>query len=137
METKELAAAIGKPSLLKLKEVGKGVKVGRVLGDRILVRTIQPYTDLDRYEETPHPLYAGKPLLVAPPRDKEANTPRPSTGIIVQLGEEVHSFSYKDLGTAVMFSRFAGSDINVEEEEFRVLETRDIMCTLVPAEPED
>ncbi len=124
MNSSDLKKAIGKPSLLKLKEVGKGIRVGKVLGERVLIRTITPFTEMDRVEE--------KSLLYIPETVREANTPRPSTGIVVQVGSEVDSLDIQP-GTAVMFSRYAGSDVTVDEEEFRILELREIMCTLVPS----
>lgn len=64
----------------------------------------------------------------------------PSTGIVVQLGQEVsEEFRLRcPEGTAVMFSRYAGTDAMIDEEEFRIMDSREIMCTLEKKEePED
>ena len=37
-------------------------------------------------------------------------------------------------GDMVMFSRFAGTDFRVDEEDFRILEENEIMCTLEDTE---
>lgn len=129
MDQKDIKAAMGKPHLLRLKEVAKGIQVGVVFGERVLVRKIQPFTEMDRVEESG--------FLVIPETVKEANTPPPSTGIVVQLGTDLMQGDYPTArydqlkpGTAIMFSRYAGSDVIVDEEEFKILDVKEIMCTL-------
>lgn len=131
MNSKDIKAVMGKPQLLKLKEVAKGIKVDQVLGNRVLVRKVVPYTEMDEVEQ--------KGLLFIPETVKEANTPLPSTGIVVQLGLGVSSEARQLLpeGTAVMFSRYAGSDVIVDQDEFRIMEVPEIMCTLARKEEDD
>lgn len=110
----------------------------------MLVKLVVPFTDMDRVEK------AG--LLVLPQTVKENNTPLASTGVIVKLGElfrsmpGLYQMDEEDRirlgmdpkepppvlqeGTMVMFSRFAGSDVRVDEEQFRILDESEIMCTL-------
>lgn len=119
----DVQAAIGKPQLLRLKALGSGVRVSHVLGNRVLIRTIIPNTELDRVEKE------GK--LIIPQSIKDANTPLPSTGIVVQVGEGVSAESAALLtGAAVMFSKFAGTDFVVDEEDFKILDVPEVMAVL-------
>lgn len=124
MTSEDIKKSIGKPALLKLKEVAKGIKVGLVFGNRVLVRTVVPFTDMDRVEK--------ESILFIPETVKDANTPMPSTGIVVQLGLGVSEYDQAKLpvGTAIMFSRYAGSVAMVDEEDFRILFVEEILCTL-------
>jgi len=119
MDQKELAAAL-KPNLLRLKQIGAGIKVGKVLGSRVLVKTVVPRTDLDRVEE--------EGLLFVPKHVKTENTPLPTTGIVIQVGPGVSVVTEGDM---VMFPKFAGCDFKIENEDFRVVEEAEVMCTLV------
>ena len=128
MKSEDIRKAMGKPTLLRLKEVARGIKVGRVLGNRVLVRIITPETYMDEVERSTS--------LIIPESVKEANTPRPSTGIVIQVGDLYDDDPVKE-GDFVMFSRYAGSDVQIEQEEFRIIETGEIMCTLVKKEEEE
>ncbi len=74
-----------------------------------------------------------------PKQAKKDNTPLPSTGIVVQLGEELRNENIQPRGIIpcvqegdmIMFSRFAGTDFRVDEEDFRILEENEVMCTLL------
>lgn len=91
------------------------------------MKLVHSYTDMDRVEK------AG--LLHIPQTVKEANQPLPSTGIVVQLGVDFRFDLGLDLGleqgSMVMFSRFAGTDFRIDEEQFRILDENEIMCTLI------
>lgn len=77
-------------------------------------------------------------MIHIPKTARDANQPLPSTGIVVKLGD---SFRYLERdpealnelneGDMVLFSRFAGTDFRVDEEQFRILEENEIMCTLI------
>jgi len=148
----ELATAL-KPNLLRLKQIGAGIKVGKVLGSRVLVKTVTARTDLDRVEQ--------EGSIIIPKWVKQDNTPLPTTGIVIQVGpgikceqcnfpkNEGHSpldggclagqegdfFSPVIAeGDMVMFPKFAGCDFKIENEDFRVVEAAEIMCTLVDTE---
>lgn len=120
MNTREIRAALGRPEIDKLKALGKGIKVGRVLGDRVLVKTVVPYTKADDLEK--------QGLLYVPESVKQENTPRPNCGVVVARGPEAHLVSE---GEMVLFSKFSGTDLIIDEEAgFRILETKEILCTL-------
>lgn len=121
------------PQAARLKALGKGISVEHVLGNRVLVSTVIPYTDMDRLEE--------KGLLYIPETVKDKNTPLPSTGKVVALGEGVSkedaalltqgilpdgSLSY----VGVLFSKFAGQDFMIQEESFKIIAVEEILCTL-------
>lgn len=97
------------------------MRVGRVLGNRVLVAPVKPYTDMDRVEK--------EGLLVIPQAAREANTPKESTGIVIAVGDEAHHPALKE-GTAIMFGKHSGFEILVDEEEYRIIEVSDILCTI-------
>src|SRR5262245_33594814 len=98
----------------RLKELGSGIKVGRVLGTRVLVKPVTPFTEMDRLEK--------EGLLYAPKHVKEELTPRPTTGVVVAVGQRVTLVSEGDM---VMFSKFAGMDFLIEEEQLRIVHVDD------------
>lgn len=119
----EVQKAIGKPQIARLKALGSGAHVQVVLGNRVLIKTITPWTEGDRVEK--------EGLLYLPEDVKKANTPLPSTGIVVQVGRGVSPEDAELLeGAAVMFSKFAGSDFIVSEEEYKILEVPEVMCVI-------
>jgi co-chaperonin GroES (HSP10) len=120
MEAKEHLAMLGKPEIEKLKAIGGGIKVARVCGRRLLVKPVTPFTEMDRLEK--------QGILYAPQTAKEANTPKPTVGVIVLVGDMVEG-DFKE-GEGVMFTKFAGSDIMVENEAFRIVHEDEILCTL-------
>lgn len=128
MHSNELKTSLGRAAITKLKALGSGIQVGKVMGRRILVKLVESYTDMDRVEK--------EGTLYIPKTVRDANQPLPSTGVIVKLGEE---FAYTDTGglaegDMIMFSRFAGTDFRVDEQNFRILEENEIMCTLIDTE---
>lgn len=122
MDTKDLQEAIGRPQMARLKALGKGLKVGKVLGRRVLVLTVAPYTEMDKVEKMG--------LLHIPKSVKEENTPLPTTGIVLLVGPEVMEGTVGE-GDMVMFPKFSGSDLLIEEQNMRILDIREILCTLV------
>jgi len=121
MEAKEHLAMLGKPEVDKLKALGLGIRVGRVCGRRLLVKPVTPFTEMDRLEK--------EGLLYAPEKAKDANTPKPTAGVIVLIGDKVEGDFHE--GEGVMFTKFAGSDISVDNEPFRIVHEDEILCTLV------
>lgn len=116
-----------KPQIQRLKQLTNGLEVGRVLGDRVLVKTVDPYTEMDRVEK--------EGLLVIPETAKEENSPLPTTGIVVAVGFNAQTNARGEPilteGDMVMFSKYAGTDVFLNEEAFRILDTKEILCTLV------
>lgn len=125
----EVRSAMGKPELAKLKALGEHCKIERVLGNRVLIATVTPFTDMDRVQK--------EGTLYIPDTIKKENTPLPSTGFIVQVGDGVSPEDREKLveGTAVMFSKFAGSDWIVETEAYKILDIQEIMAIITFAEP--
>lgn len=116
--------------------------------------------------------------MIIPESVKEANTPLPSTGIVLLIGEGLwtktgttyyegnrdgkfisvrasdvalefnvaglHAVIKQDTqndsglqeGDMVMYGKYAGSDASVDKETYKILFIDDIMCTLVPTNPE-
>ena len=95
------------------------------MGSRVLVKTVTPRTKMDEVEE--------KGMLYIPKSVKEQNTPMPTTGIILQLGAyaNMNDDITLQVGDMVMFPKFSGCDFNIEEEDLRILEASEILCTLV------
>lgn len=117
------AAVVQKMNRLSLKQVGDGLKIKRVYGNRLLIKTVTPITELDRYKA------AGLSI----PNEAE-HTPRPSTGIVIQLGMGVMHYGDHSIqeGDMVLFSKYAGADFTIAEEDFRILDINEILCTLEP-----
>jgi len=126
-----------------MKDLGMGLRMGKVFGTRILVQPIESYTEMDRVKK--------EGLLVIPKAVEEANRPRPCMGIVMQLGEALkEKFEYCGLGKAnrlpeewplqegfyVMFSKYAGTEFYIEQVEYRMLEAKEIMCTMTCDNPE-
>jgi len=125
MDQADLKQAMGKPQMLRLKQVGLGIKVGKVMGARVLVKTVKPWTEADEVEK--------KGLLYVPESVKKENTPLPTTGIIIMTGPDV-PVDFLQAGDMVMFPKFAGSDFQIENEDLRIIESKEILCTLVDTE---
>lgn len=142
MDQKQMMEALGKPQLSRLKALGVGIEVGRVLGNRVLVKTVIPFTDLDRVEKE------GK--LVMPEWVKKENTPLPTTGMVVKVGwvncvcgkpAEAHAGSIGgpwhtfvpavNEGDMIMFGKFAGLDFMIEANNYRIVNVDDILAVLV------
>lgn len=139
MDQADLKSAIGKPHMIRLKQVGSGIKVGKVLGSRVLIKTVAPRTEMDRVEE--------QGLIVLPKWVKQENSPLPTTGLVLAVGpdcEQNHDptcdrFFCKcptiiQEGDMVMFPKFSGSDFQIENEDLRIVESKEILCTLVDTE---
>lgn len=125
--SKEVQAAMSKPQILRLKQLGKGMKVGHVLGARVLIKTVIPWTQMDEVEK--------EGILVVPKSVRDDNTPLPSTGFVIEIGRDVEDEMARILeGAAVMFSKFAGADFVIDEEDFKILDVAEIMCTIEFAE---
>lgn len=94
-----------------------------MLGPRVLVQTVIPYTEMDEVEK--------KGLLYIPETVRDQNTPMPTTGIVVQVGQLPGSLAeVVRAGTMVMFPKFSGSDVVIEEKDYRIVDAADILCTL-------
>jgi chaperonin GroES len=130
MDAKEQREFLGRPQVQRLKDLGMGLKVSRVLGDRVLVKPVTPWTEMDEVEK--------KGLLYVPEKVKDQNTPMPTTGVVVMVGPEVpnalNHMEDSDLwlneGDMVMFSRYAGMDIVVDQGDFKLLKYNEIACVL-------
>ena len=142
-----------KPQIERLKALSHGMAVEHVMGERVLVKPVTPKTDMDRLEQE------GLLFMPEDAKEVNTPLPsvgvimqrgtKVSRGNLVQRGlrlwvrflqrlepdrEHNHpmpaDWDRLEPGIGVMFSPFAGSDWAVENEEFRVLEVREIMCTL-------
>lgn len=102
-----------------------------MLGDRVLVKLVTPFTEMDRVEK--------EGILFVPETAREENTPLPTTGIVVGVGQRDDPDRPIPLveGDMIMFSKYAGTDVYFNEEAFRIMETREILCTLEATEPAD
>jgi chaperonin GroES len=128
MDTKEQRTILGKPQVQRLKDLGMGLRVARVLGDRVLVKPVTPWTEMDEVEKSGY--------IYVPEKVKEDNTPAPTTGVVVQMGPEVFDSMQVFEGDMVMFSRYAGMDIVVDQGDFKLLRYSEIACVLEAVNPE-
>lgn len=135
MNSNEQRQALGKPYMQKLKDLGMGLSMDRVLGDRILIMPITPFTEMDKVEK------AG--LLFIPDSAKETNTPPPTVGEVVMVGPDVPFIDLDNntdqvvkVGEAVMFSRFAGMDIMLDNVAMKLVHVNEIACVLKVKNPD-
>jgi co-chaperonin GroES (HSP10) len=56
----------------------------------------------------------------------------PNYGVVIQVGEGAADGDVLVLapGTMVLFSKFSGVDLSVQEERFRILAVEEVLCTL-------
>jgi co-chaperonin GroES (HSP10) len=110
MDIQQAKAAITIPQVNRLKDLGMGLKMGRVFGTRVLVQPVNPFTEVDRLEK--------EGLLYAPKNAKDQATPLPSTGVVLQLGEGLIN-QFKGSGTHISYwvGKRDGRDIEVEVTE--------------------
>lgn len=154
MTSEDVKRSIGKPELLKLQQISQGLKVGRVFGERVLVEPIEPYTKMEEVkrggllhipeevekQNKPMPstgiviqlgdgMVAGKLRLLK-------NGMIPKAGQVYSsddIGEETAPTYKYDLrpGDMVMFDKYHGNDIVIDGRKLKMLDFRDISCTLV------
>lgn len=124
ISSRDLATLGGKPQASRLKSLGLGIRVKAVLGKRILVKTVDPYTEMDRVEE--------QKLIHIPEKVKEANKPLPTTGFVVAHGHAMTEAEQQllPIGAAVMFSKIAGSEWTMNNEDYRVIDLQEILGVL-------
>src|SRR5579864_8781759 len=120
MEHSEIKKALGKPQITRLKQLGSGLRVAAVHGDRLLIDMVEPETEMDK---------AGRYGIVIPDDIKKANTPASSTGIILQVGDGVTG-NFEE-GQMVLFSKFSGINFVIDEHEgYKIIDTKEILCSL-------
>jgi co-chaperonin GroES (HSP10) len=131
---------IPKEYVLAFKRVlGKGIEVHSVLGKRVLVSEIKPWTELD--ERNNRLMQAGAPTLEAPKGHyvndtyvKTAEAPA-CTGFIVSVGDQVQHPLVRE-GGCVAFGNYAGTAFAVSQEAFRILDLSEILFVLRSVEGE-
>lgn len=67
-----------------------------------------------------------KGLVYIPEHIKKSNEPLPTTGVVVALGEALNGELHE--GDMVMFSKYAGIDFHMQEDDYRLLPIENIMC---------
>ncbi len=130
MNHEEVRRMIPLPEINKLKQVALGIEIDRLFGRRILVETIEPYTYADELQ--------AKGLVYIPKDVKKENTPLPSTGIVMAVGDKIEADNPIQPGAMVMFSKHCGVDFVFREDKskfdetkkWRILDIDEVMCTL-------
>lgn len=120
----DLRRQIPHAQVIRLKEMFEGLKVDRVHGRRLLVATIKPRTAADKAHES---------WGFVTPDSAEANvTPRPTTGQVLQHGNEMTAADKElfPIGCAVMYGPFGGQDITILSKHLKILDLNEIFCTL-------
>jgi chaperonin GroES len=132
MISQEMKHLQAKRNSVRLRMLGSGLKVDKVFGERVLIKVVKPYTEMDRAKQ------AG---LALPQDAEERNTPLPSTGIVVMVGDgwyksDTHGTPDCPVaeGDMIMFSKYAGSDYRVDEEDFKILSMSEVVARVVPAQ---
>ena len=93
-----------------------------MLGNRLLVWEIKPWSDADRAAES---------NIVIPEAYAEAHEPYPTTGIVIKVSDEWRGPKGM-LGKMVMFGPYAGEGCKFSDKnQFRVLDEAQILCTVM------
>lgn len=90
------------------------------MGDRIFVEELEPETSLQKRAEA-----SGLHIITL-----DENVPKPTTGVIVAIGDDPLIQSRCKLGDVVCFSKHAGIMQLVEGKEYRCLEGREIISLI-------
>lgn len=107
-----------------------------VLGERVLIEPVTPFTDMDRVEK--------EGLLIIHQKAREDNAPPPTSGIVLQLGVELiekwHHFVDKgewplQEGDMVVFSKFAGMQLQLEGRTLLILNYQEVVAVLEATNP--
>lgn len=116
--------------------LGKGIEVHAVLGDRILVSEIAPYTEEDatnqRLAKDGVAAKDGGPAIIVAPvhfrGDQKVVKQKPPacTGFIIQVGENVTHPLIRE-GGAVAFGQYAGNQFSIGTVGFRILSLDEIL----------
>lgn len=128
VEIEERRRIIPNEFVIRFKQVFSGLEVHAILGDRVLVDEIEPYTEIDAA--------AQRSGIVAPQQYYDANgqqrkveKPKACCGIIIKVGEGVTS-AYLQEGAAVCFGAYNGTEYSIGGAKFRILDTAEILGVL-------
>lgn len=119
---------------LSLKMIADGLRVAEVYGTRLLIKTVKPYTELDRYK--------AMGLAVPETADVDAIS---TCGVVIKVGFDLRPHpafpeeqrnDVPEVGDMVMFSKFAGHEfsINGPDDTYRIVHLNDIICKLEEVE---
>lgn len=92
------------------------------VGARIFVKELEPETSLEKRAEA-----SGLHLVIL-----DENIPKPTSGIVVAIGNDPLIQEICQLGDTVTFARHAGLIQLVEGAEYRCLELREIIACIKP-----
>ena len=90
------------------------------MGARIFVEPIEAETSLEKQAEK-----INLKLVL-----EERSKPRPTTGTVVALGEDPAVQALLRVGDQVIFSRFAGSEVQVEGTTYLCLELHELISVI-------
>lgn len=114
--------------VIKFKQMFRGLEIDAVLGDRVLVDEVEPYTEVDAAMQ--------RSGIVPPQAYYDANgtrrvteKPRACTGIVVTVGDGVTSSRIRE-GAAVCFGPHAGTEYYIGGAKFRILDVSEILGVL-------
>ena len=94
-------------------------------GDRVLIKDIEPEAGIVRRAQR-----AGLAVVILP-----ENEPQPTSGTVVAVGNGALVQEFVSEGDTVLFGRHAGLGVQLEGEEYRMLEWREISMVIKPDEP--
>lgn len=132
MNADDVRRILPRPELMKLQQITSGLQISKVRGENVLIEPIVPRTDLDRLQR--------EGLIAIPEGIKKEHTPRPSTGIVLAVGDFVNvglmddSNNWLEPGMLIMFSKYAGLDFLVDEKAYKVLNEKEVCCVLEAVE---
>jgi co-chaperonin GroES (HSP10) len=120
MDAQEARKVITSSEAHRLKALGYGVTVKRVIGKRLLIKPIDVWTELDEWE---------RKGLALPEGVKKEQQPLSQMGEVVQLGTDPECADYVE-GQFVMFSKFSGIDLKLNAVGFRIITLEEVVAEL-------
>jgi co-chaperonin GroES (HSP10) len=135
MQVDEKRRFIPHEYVIQFKTLFRGLEVHRVLGDRVLVDEVEPFTEQDAVNERLAKDGTGK-AIIAPQQFYDANgirrlteKPKACVGIVISMGKGVADTDIAE-GAAVCFGAYAGTEYFIGGAKFRILDTKEILAVL-------
>jgi co-chaperonin GroES (HSP10) len=130
---------IPKEYTVKFKQLFSGLEVHAVLGERVLVDEIEPYTEADAAAQRSN-IVAPQVYYDSNGQKRNTEKPRACTGIVISLGEGITD-AMRAAGlvenAAVCFGSYAGTEYYIGGAKFRILDVKEILAVLRATEGND
>jgi len=135
MEISENRRLIPNEYVICFKTLFRGLEVHRVLGDRVLVDEVIPFTEQDAVNERLAKAAPGK-AIYAPEQFYDENNqrrvtekPKACVGVVITIGDGVTNAAIEE-GSPVCFGMYSGTEYFIGGARFRILDVGEILAVL-------